>query len=234
MILFYTITDLPHWKELVNEKITLMKATNLWQSFSHIYLLCHYNPHTFTNWLQQFQNDKRIIPITYRDSTNPLAEIYSNRTMHTVCNALKTNTHIFRYHTKGLSQLHNHNRTKSIQWNSYLDYYNIIMWKNNIKHLETYDLAGVNVHQPTHFSGNIYWANSDYIKTLPQFPKPHLNNFKKNIPHSYSLRHDSELWIGLRNPNTYEFHHYNHACVYNVTPPQLQINNGNITYTTSD
>lgn len=234
MILFYHIADLPHWKSLVEEKIQLMTATNLWQSFQEIYLLCHHTPDNFKSWITQFSNDKRIIPVLYRDSVNPLGEIYSNRTIHTVCNSLKHNTPIFRYHTKGLSQLHNHNRTKSLQWNSYLDYYNIVNWKNCVEKLETYDVAGVNVHQPTHFSGNIYWANSNYIKTLPQFPKPHLNNYKKNIPHSYSLRHDSELWIGLNNPKIYEAHHYKHANVYNVTPPQLIIQNGIITYTTSD
>jgi hypothetical protein len=232
MILFYTIADLPHWENLVNEKIELMKSERLWQSFTHIYLLCHYNPHNFTNWLTQFASDKRIIAITYSDSVDPYAEIYSNRTMHTVCNALETNTPVFRYHTKGLSQLHSHNRNKSLQWNSYLDYYNIVNWKESIKHLETNDAVGVNVHEPTHFSGNIYWANSNYIKTLPQFSKPHTNNYEKNIPQSYSLRHDSELWIGINNPKIHELHHYMHANVYNVTPPQLQIINDNITFTT--
>jgi hypothetical protein len=234
MILFYHIADLPHWQTLVDEKITMMKDVNLWNSFSNIYLLCHYNSENFKGWIKQFETDPRITSILYRDSVNPLGEIYSNRTIHTVCSSLSDNTPIFRYHTKGISQLHNHNRNASLQWNSYLDYYNIVKWDDCVKKLETHDAAGVNVHEPTHFSGNIYWANSNYIKTLPQFQKPHLNNFEKNITQSYSYRHDSELWIGLNNPKIYEFHHYKHANVYNVTPPQMILNNGAINYTTSD
>lgn len=236
MILFYHIANLPHWQELVQEKITLMKATNLWQSFTNIYLLCHYNEADFIPWIKQFNNDIRVVSILYKDSINPYGELYSNRTIHTICNSLNVNTPILRYHTKSISQLYNHNRTKAIQWNSYIDYYNLIQWKTAINKLndEHYDAVGINVHQPTHFSGNIYWANSNYIKTLPQFPKPHTNNFKQNIPESYSLRHDSELWIGLNNPKIYEMHHYKHACVYNVIPPQLTITNGIINYTTDD
>ena len=234
MILFYTITDLPMRNTLVEEKIQLMKNKNLWQSFEKIYLLCHYNPQSFNKLLNQYSNDPRINTITYTDSVNPLAEIYSNITIKNICDSLNQNTPIFRYHTKGLSQLHNHNRIKSLKWNNYLDYYNIIQWRNTIKYLDTYDTVGVNVHQPTHYSGNIYWANSDYIKTLPQFPKPHTNNFQKCIPQSYSLRHDSELWIGLGNPNYKELHHYEHATVYNVNPPEMIIYNKHITFTTTE
>jgi hypothetical protein len=234
MILFYHIADLPNWKPLVEEKIQLMKNKNLWQSFNTIFLLCHYNRNSFTPWLNQFKTDNRINTILYTDSQNPLGEIYSNITIKEICDDLKNNTKIFRYHTKGLSQLYTDNKQIALDWNKYIDYYNIIQWKNTITHLDNYDTVGVNVHQPIHYSGNIYWANSDYIKTLPQFPKPHNNNYKKLIPESYSLRHDSELWIGLNNPNYKELHHYQHANVYNVIPPQIKVYNKYITFTTSE
>ena len=44
-----------------------------------------------------------------------------------------------------------------------------------------------------HYSGNFWWANSNYLKTLPKVQT--LN--KQNSPRVITLRHNAEMYIGM-------------------------------------
>ena len=68
----------------------------------------------------------------------------------------------------------------------YLDLYNIHKWKECVDALDTHDVAGglYESSNPKHFSGNFWWANTNYIKTLPEITE-------KN----YKLFNRGEFWI---------------------------------------
>jgi hypothetical protein len=81
------------------------------------------------------------------------------------------------------------------------------------QYLNEYDACGVDlVDTPQiHFSGNFWWSNSEYIKTLPT-----IHDLKYKIKPVLSVRHNCEFWIGMgggrlkslwdSNINVYERH----------------------------
>ena len=115
-------------------------------------------------------------------------------------------------HSKGAFR-----NNKNIQdWTEYLTYFNIERWKCIIEYLKKYDAVGVNLWKNSplmnqqllkvgipskelglrHFSGNFWWAKSDYIKKLP---KPDsLFNGDYNIRKMKKVyRYMAEAWIGI-------------------------------------
>ena len=58
-----------------------------------------------------------------------------------------------------------------------------------------YDVCGVDwrTDPVPHFSGNFWWANSDYLKTLPKINT--LNRLDSKIV--LTLRHNAEMYIGM-------------------------------------
>lgn len=218
---YYHIADLFGWQELVDEKIELMKKSNLWETAKEIHLLLHYNEATFESWVKQFQNDSRIKIVNFQHSCRPLGENYSNRYIWNDCWNTKYEFNLLRYHTKGLYQRTFPHWPVAVKWNEYYDYFNIERWADCNKSLdEGYDVAGANWYYPGHFSGNIWWAKSHYVKSLPLLTAPHLINSIKQIDVSLTVRHDAELWIGLKSAKVKEFHHHNYYCVYDVPPPE--------------
>ena len=95
-------------------------------------------------------------------------------------NEYKSNTSMLYLHTKGVSYA-NPNIKKNIDaWVRYLDLYVINKWEECVKSLEENDAAGgVYVEDPKHFQGNFWWANSDYLKTLPRLNKYNVANLNR-------------------------------------------------------
>jgi hypothetical protein len=84
-------------------------------------------------------------------------------------------------------------------WRKYLTYFNIVKYNHCTKALDNgYDTCGVDwrTNPLQHYSGNFWWANSSYLKTLPKIQT--LN--KPNSPRVLTLRHNAEMYIGM-NPN---------------------------------
>lgn len=84
-------------------------------------------------------------------------------------------------------------------WRAYLTYFDILNYKECVKALDNgYDVCGVDwrTDPVPHYSGNFWWANSEYLKTLPKIQT--LN--KPNSPVILLLRHNAEMYIGM-NPN---------------------------------
>lgn len=84
-------------------------------------------------------------------------------------------------------------------WRKYLSYFNIEKWEECVKALDNgYDTCGVDFRTDPvqHYSGNFWWVNASYLKTLPKIQT--LN--KENSPRVLTLRHNAEMYIGM-NPN---------------------------------
>jgi hypothetical protein len=76
---------------------------------------------------------------------------------------------------------------------------------------ETYDTVGCNYKENPyhHYSGNFWWANSNYIKTL--------NYLNEEIPDS----HAPEFWVLQNSPNKYICHSSNINHYLNTYPEHL-------------
>lgn len=105
-------------------------------------------------------------------------------------------------HTKGVF---NGNDNPCISdWRKYMGYFVIEKMNDCINAVSSsYDVAGVDWHiKPNlHFSGNFWWSNTQYIKSLPQIDPP---NF--SVVDCPSHRHLAEFWVGYGNPKVKCFH----------------------------
>jgi len=77
---------------------------------------------------------------------------------------------------------------------NYMLYFNVTKWKECVENLDSHDTVGVDLRiEPTlHYSGNFWWGNASYIKTLPE---PILFNIKDYPNPLNSARHNQEFWI---------------------------------------
>ncbi|WP_462247688.1 hypothetical protein [Ekhidna sp.] len=121
------------------------------------------------------------------------------------CESLKENTPICYVHTKGVTTPKAKNRRL---WRETLNYWNLRRWKDNLSLLKEFDTSGarafnfqVNDIALPHYSGNFWWANSDYIKKL-ESPENYIENFgvSYNPDNSDPKRFGCEFWIGSGNP----------------------------------
>ena len=139
------------------------------------------------------ENDKIKI---YQDSDISSGEFFTLDLLKTFSDSVEKNHKILYLHTKGVTTPDN----PCIEdWRKYMTYFNINQYEKCLYSLNQYDSCGVDlVNDPTlHYSGNIWWANSSYIKKLPtineiKFPK---------TPTILSIRHNAEFWIGMGNGN---------------------------------
>lgn len=107
------------------------------------------------------------------------------------------NTNILYFHTKGISR----NNAQTHNWREMLQHFCITRWTDCVQELESHDAVGVTDGSSNNiFSGNFWWATSDYIKTLKPPLESHL--YMENPlmhPYKQDYRYAFELWI-LSNP----------------------------------
>ena len=112
---------------------------------------------------------------------------------------------ILYLHQKGLKDITNLNVR---DWRLMMEYFLVHRWEECISLLSEYDCVGVNwltdcfLGKYPHYSGNFWWANASYIKTLNN---SYLEN-NRTIPPILNALH-KEFWIGSNpNANAYCIH----------------------------
>lgn len=155
-------------------------------------------------------NDKIKV---HKNSNLELGEFFTLDLLKNFSNSTTENYKVLYLHTKGVTTPNN---PCIVDWRNYMTYFNVNQYKECFNTLEDYDSCGVDlVTEPClHYSGNFWWANSQYIKKLPTIPEI---RFPK-IPPILSIRHNAEFWIGMKNGklkslwdsniNVYERHLY--------------------------
>lgn len=100
-------------------------------------------------------------------------------------------------------------------WKKFLEWSVIEKHRECCEALETHDTAGANWSEwpIPHYSGNLWWANSDYVKTLIDpvnldWWKQFKNNSQEILVRQLSDRIKDEVWIGSNNAKMFSL--YNH------------------------
>lgn len=99
---------------------------------------------------------------------------------------------IFYIHTKGVSYLDG----RGDYWRQFMMYFNVEKWKDCIQKLrDGHETVGIKLleaksHYPKHYSGNFWWATSEYIKRLPKVSELNQQD-----------RFQAEFWICSGSPN---------------------------------
>jgi hypothetical protein len=82
----------------------------------------------------------------------------------------RTNIGMYWYiHTKGVSKYNHINYPNLRDWRILMEYWLIRKWKDRYNDLNNNDVVGINYTNAPHphFSGNFWWARSDYIANNP-------------------------------------------------------------------
>jgi len=90
-------------------------------------------------------------------------------------------------HTKGAANVSEINTS----WRRSMTYWNVIRWRDTVRHLEEADAVGCHwISDGRFFGGNYWWARNEYLATLP--------------PLDYSSRYMAEVWIGSEHQRPYD------------------------------
>lgn len=117
---------------------------------------------------------------------------------------------ILYLHTKGITRYGTYKYQYVKDWVDYLLYFTVIKHEDCINELNDNDTCGVNfrndgrylkyinVKHRYHYSGNFWWANSNYIKNLPKLDLNMKFTFDVNQLKSIFYYLEPEMWICLK------------------------------------
>ena len=174
------------YASILYNKYKKINNSELLKNIDNFYVIVSNTQERHKDFLQQFStlsNKIKIINLpnpVFNDESDTLNFILQKS------NDSSTNRRILYLHTKGVTRSHQLVKKNVDAWVEYLDLYNIHKWKECVDALDTHDVAGglYESSNPKHFSGNFWWANTNYIKTLPEITE-------KN----YKLFNRGEFWI---------------------------------------
>lgn len=213
---FYHLHQVGNWENIFCEQISRLQGSGLLNTTNYFFICVNGDlplPVTLTfnhtiikntdfnseydtlNLLYNFCKENNNYNILY---LNSLGVIWSKEELNG--NKVPTPFGEYSYETIGYN--------KSC-WRKYLEYFTIDKWQECVVELNNYDCVGVEyidggfigeeAHNCQHFSGNFWWANSDYIATLdPQYM----------IDNKYG-RFSCELWIGTNKPKCKSLYNFN-------------------------
>ena len=163
---------------ILNELMDKYKETKLIDVLDYLYVI------NIGDDIPQFEINNKIKIINYSKNIN-LFEKPTINLIHTFC-LFNPNVKILYVHTKGSS--YNPIPQTILDWKNYMLFFLMDKFQFCLDLLDLYDTVGCNYleNPQKHFSGNFWWANSYYIKTLTKIES--------------NVRHDCEWWI-LSNPN---------------------------------
>ena len=181
MDIFFHVYLKSGYTHILLNKFKKLRLSGLYEKTNKIYLTLFGDDielHSdFLNELQEVQSKIEYAGIVNQEFNN---EPDTLNFMLKKANEYQSNTPMLYLHTKGVSYA-NPNIKKNIDaWVRYLDLYVINKWEECVKALEENDAAGgFYVEDPKHFQGNFWWANSDYLKTLPRLNKYNVANLNR-------------------------------------------------------
>jgi hypothetical protein len=182
MDIFFHVYLKSGYTHILLNKFKKFKASGLYEKTNKIYLPLFgddFDSHSeFLNELKDVYPKIEYSLITNQEFKN---EPDTLNFMLKKANEYSSNTPMLYLHTKGLSYTHPIMKRNVEAWVRYLDLFVINKWEECVKALEENDAAGgLYVYQdPKHFSGNFWWANSDYLKTLPRLNSHNINQYNR-------------------------------------------------------
>lgn len=188
---FWHICMINNFMEIISEQLELMIKSELYGKAENIFAGCAGTIDELEKVKKLFSNYPKIKIISVAPVHN-----YEFSTLESIKYKSDTDneSYLFYIHTKGVSYPDNEG---GIYWRDYMNYYNITRWKRCVSKLkEGYDTCGVKLIEkgvfPMHYSGNFWWANSNYVKTLPK-----IDTLNKED------RFSAEMWLCSKSPKAF-------------------------------
>jgi len=229
IVIYYHLREEPNWIPITIERTNLLEKHLLTNACEKIIFLYHGSSEGKSTIEKELNAQNFSCDIEFWE--NPVKETggcsaaYSCIKIWEDCQHMQENIAIFHFNNKGITHINSDYSHINNGWTEYIHYWFVEKWKLCYQALvDGYEMSGANWHwnidhEHGHWSGSIWWTTSDYIKKLPRMTDPHLIGFQKQYSISLTPRHDHEIWVGFGRPKKLELHHYRHAVVYNVLPP---------------
>jgi hypothetical protein len=196
IVVFYHIYCNEHTFDVLKDQINKIIWSGLYQRCSNIYCFLAGQEkyiHICKDYIKECGNKFTIEDIGINDTS------YERFTLLKIKNYLQPNTKFLYLHTKGITQTNSNVEN----WRYLMEYFLIGKWRDCIQELNNHDTVGVNKLGPKkdwhteHYSGNFWWATSDYFNKLPD-----------EIGDEYT---DPEYYICLKNPKASEIFNSNYG-----------------------
>ena len=198
IVIFYHICPLYNWEKIVDEQIYLIKSSGLYDIIDKIYYGCNCKD-CYNILNNKFKDDPKIVNCV----AEPIRKTHENLTINKVIEYSKNNkdNYILYIHSKGIT-------SKTSYWRDLMNYWNIIRYKDCLNILDRgYHTVGINLRSLlkkyfTFYSGNFWWANSNYISTL-DYIKNIYNRI--NAEHFLLKKYKTNKHISISGPYIYSF-----------------------------
>ena len=189
----------------------LMKKLSNFKVFEKIFINNIGNPIDIS-----FQEN---IEVTNYSNDCKLYEIPTLNKIHLFSQEQLENVNVLYIHTKGVSypdDYHEENDWINLMLHYLLDI-RCVYLLNNYQTVGcnyttdgfNYDAEGYMTPAPPHFSGNFWWATSEYLKTLDYLVEKDVN------------KNDAEYWLMKNKPSYYELHHSGIDHFHNRYPTEM-------------
>lgn len=208
LIVFWHLTELANYDRIMDQQWQLMQKSGLYDAADEIYLCGNGQPWTFENWLKN--NGKAKMGFQQCANDGSLREYPTLRFLQMAAKSQSEPFYILYIHLKGLTRFGD---PCNDDWRDFLNWAVIEQYQHCVDKLTDHDIVGANweTNPWPHFSGNFWWARSDYITKLPELYHPvdcmyrNITQFKTHVDGGAPYwRYDHEAWIGSGQPRVWE------------------------------
>lgn len=201
---FWNVNELANWELVFDQQFDLLVSSGLMAAATEVIVMGNGRIKSFIPKIDANPQYQQLCFTSVCDSA-ALWEYPSLAFMHDYAINSPEPFLACYFHLKGLTRWGDPNVD---DWRDFLNWATIENWQQNVAALQTHDTSGPNWEQTPwpHYSGNFWWANSDYISKLTPLVHPHklmtlgVTQFK-NQSH---WRFDHEAWIGSGQPRAFE------------------------------
>jgi hypothetical protein len=214
MIKFYLhVPELNNWQMVFAEMAECMYTSGLIEGADKIVLCMNGRKENMDPIVSILQQNSDKIEVCYVNANAGKWEWPSINKLKEDIDASETEDDYIGYaHLKGLSRPDPTDKMAS-DWRHMLSYFIIEKWKDNIDLLsQGYETSSINWTDAPwpHYSGNFWWARSNYIRRLSKIQDPStiafgsVSRYLPQLPpvvlDSGNYRYEHEAWIGSNKP----------------------------------
>ena len=178
IVVYIHVCQLPKWQIPFQKIMTALKESGLYDRCQEIRLGIVNEQSGPID--ESLFNETKITTKFYNHCS-----LYERATLSHMRNMSENESCQYAYlHTKGIKPLNGpceHEKNCVLDWIDLMLHWNIYNWKIASEKLFKNDIYGCEFFRnpKLHFSGNFWWANSDYLKTLPRLNKYNVANLNR-------------------------------------------------------
>ncbi|SDZ04000.1 hypothetical protein SAMN05444416_11232 [Thermoactinomyces sp. DSM 45892] len=224
-VCFIHVRTLSFWQDVLDKKLERLLSSGLYQKVNAIFI--NFVVDDLHN--TQFIEEQIVKPLSHFDDTVqyrilPEEHQYERATLHWIhqyCSASVNNVEVLYLHSKGVRHGEVPNKACIEDWVNLMETVLVDYHEVSFEYLKKVDACGINffLHPPypPHYSGNVWWANSHYIKQLSGTVPPDWL-----APEMWILSHHTVTFAEIFNSGYPLAAHYLHRFPKENIPSQFQ------------